>query len=320
MELSLKIYEHAAALIQSTPWEASTHAALLYKAHAEAYRLYRHHPITPAIDHYNIEAEAYGATVERPYGSGVPAIVKPPLKSVSDILQLAPFNPTTDGRFPMIFDVGDALAREFKEATISIPVSGAFSIATGLVGFETLLCAVVEDPIGVSESLLHLVEGQIALATEIRSHGFTAAFAESAAGPPLLSPAQFRRTALPAIKELLHRMAQVFGSPIPFVLGGNTLLILDDILQTETDYVICPRETDQAAFLDKMRSRNDIHVRINMDSSIVATGDWIDIKCEADRIIRLSTGRSNTSLGVGVLPFETIPANVLKLQEYVINH
>ena len=66
-----------------------------------------------------------------------------------------------------------------------------------------------------------------------------------------------------------------------------------------------------------MKSRADIRVRINMNSSIIATGTWNDIRTEADRVLNLSRERPNTCLGVGVLPYETIPHQVLKLEEYV---
>jgi hypothetical protein len=45
---------------------------LLFEAHAVAYRLYRQAPIIPAIDHYNLAPEAYGAVVARTDGHGVP--------------------------------------------------------------------------------------------------------------------------------------------------------------------------------------------------------------------------------------------------------
>ena len=42
------------------------------------------------------------------------------------------------------------LAAEFPEAQVRVPVSGPFSIASSLVGFETLLCDVAADPDAVA--------------------------------------------------------------------------------------------------------------------------------------------------------------------------
>ena len=77
MELSPSVYEHAAAVIGRTPWDVSRDAELLFAAHAAAYRLYRHTPIMPGIDIYNLEAEAYGGVVRQPQGVGIPAIARP---------------------------------------------------------------------------------------------------------------------------------------------------------------------------------------------------------------------------------------------------
>jgi len=62
------VYEHAAALIDKSPWEVSRDPELLYRAHREAYLKYRHSPVTPVIDIYNVEAEGWGAEVEKPSG------------------------------------------------------------------------------------------------------------------------------------------------------------------------------------------------------------------------------------------------------------
>ena len=202
MELSPSIYEHAAAIIGRTPWEASRDEELLFAAHAAAYRLYRHAPIMPGIDIYNLEAEAYGGVVQRPGGLGIPAIPRPICQSAADLNRLKPLDPHADGRIPMALRVAARLAREFPEAQVRVPVSGPFSIASSLVGFERLLCDVATDPDAVAAALLHLVDGQVAFAEEIKRQGIDVAFFESAACPPLLSPAMFRRVELPALRRL----------------------------------------------------------------------------------------------------------------------
>ncbi len=123
MELSPSVYEHAAAVIGRTPWEVSRDAELLFEAHAAAYRLYRQTPVMPGIDIYNLEAEAYGATVENPEGFGVPAIRQPILASARDLLALRPLDPKRDGRIPMQIAVAARLAAAFPEAVVRVPVS-----------------------------------------------------------------------------------------------------------------------------------------------------------------------------------------------------
>ena len=101
MEVSPSVYEHAAKFLGRTPWEVSRDGELLYQAHAAAYETYRHTPIMPGIDIYNLEPEACGAVVEQPEGCNIPAIVPHPLDSVARLLDLPPLNPAVDGRIAM---------------------------------------------------------------------------------------------------------------------------------------------------------------------------------------------------------------------------
>lgn len=150
-----------------------------------------------------------------------------------------------------------------------------------------------------------------------RALGLEVAFAESAAGPPLLSPAPFRRAELPVLKMLPERMGGIVGHPIACLMGGDTVRILDELLETGSPCLVCPRETDQAAFVERLRDRPDIRVRVNLHSAIVARGAWDELRAEADRVLAFARGRPNTVLGAGVLPQETRPDTVLRLREYV---
>jgi uroporphyrinogen decarboxylase len=317
MDISPSVYEHAAALIGRMPWEVSRDPELLFAAHAEAYRIYRHTPIMPGIDIYNLEAEAYGGLVVNPGGTGIPAIVKPACRSAADLLRLAPLDPRRDGRIPMAIGVAARLAAAFPETQVRVPVSGPFSIASNLVGFENLLCDVAADPDGVARALMHLVEGQVAFAAEIARQRVDVAFFESAACPPLLSPAMFRRVELPALKAILGGMALVLGHAVPCIIGGDTTPILDAMLETGTGYVVAPYETNQEAFMKKIWDRTEIRVRVNGSVEVISRGTWEQIRADADRIIGLVRGRPNVCLGTGALPYETPPENVLRLREYV---
>jgi uroporphyrinogen decarboxylase len=317
MELSPSVYEHAAAILGRGPWEVSRDPELLYAAHATAYRLYRHSPIMPGIDIYNLEAEAYGAKVENPGGCGIPAIARPTCRRTLDLVDLAPLDPRRDGRIPMQIEVAARLAREFPETLVRVPVSGPFSSASNLVGFENLLYDVATAAEEVAAALLHLVEGQLAFAAAIRERGLDVAFFESAACPPLLSPAMFRRIELPALEAILRGMAAILGHSVPCIIGGDTTPILDAMLETGTNYVVAPYETDQEAFLKKLWTRTDVRVRVNSDVAAISRGPWERIRGDADRILDLVRGRPNVCLGTGALPYETPPENVLRLREYV---
>ena len=316
MDISPSVYEHAAALIGRTPWDVSRDGELIYRAHAAAYEYYHQKPIMPGIDIYNLEAEAYGAELAKPEGIGIPAVAEHPFSSTADLAGLPPLDPDRDGRIPMLIDVAHRLAVRFPEADIRVPISGPFSIASNLVGFDALLMEVAMQPQRTADALMHLVDGQVAFAQGVQAAGVDVAFFESAACPPMLSPQMFRTIELPALTRIMRCIGEVVGHPIPCIIGGNTEPIVEAMLETGTGYLVCPFETDQSQFMATVWDRTEVRIRVNMDLRIVSGGTWDEIKNEADRVMKLMEGRENVCVGTGALPYETPPENVKRLMEY----
>jgi uroporphyrinogen decarboxylase len=312
------VYEHAAALIGRTPWEASRDADLMFAGHKAAYLEYGHSPIVVGIDIYNLEAEAYGVVVVEPSGNGIPAIVEPKAESIKEALKLPPYDPGRDGRIAMVIEVGRRLKREFPGADVRLPVSGPFSIAVSLRGIGGLLEDVLDDPAGVAGWLMMLAENQAAYCRAIVEAGLDVAFFESAAAPPMLSPRQFHDIELPALRRAMAVAATIAGHPVPCVIGGDTTPILKDILDTGTGYVVCPFEApDQAAWLAIAATRPQVVVRINMDLRIVSRGPDEAIIREVGRVLALARTRERCVLGTGALPYEAPPRHVKLIKAYV---
>lgn len=313
---SPSVYEHSAFLIGKSPWEVSKNADLLFKGHAKAYELYRHSPIVVGVDIYNLEAEAYGCSVQNPDGNGIPAITKGMIKSLNEAKKLKPFDPKTDGRINMVIEVGKRLKSEFPDTDVRIPVSGPFSIAINIMGFENILENISYSPTGVCDFLKQLAIWQVPFCKAVVDAGLDVAFFESAAAPPLLSPRYFREVELPALKYAIENVSKVVGHPVPCIIGGDTEPILDEILSTCTGYIICPAETDQIKFMAKFGNQTDVKVRINTNPLVIVRGSKDDIIAEVDRIITIADGRPNILLGTGALPYETPPENILLIKEY----
>jgi uroporphyrinogen-III decarboxylase len=316
---SPSIYEHAARVIDRSPWEVSRDIDLLSKGHIEAFHLYEHCPVVVGIDIYNLEAEAYGASVDKPTGNGIPAISRHPLHTVRDLLNLEPLDPQMDGRIPMVIEAARRVAKKCPQADVRVPLSGPFSLAANLVGFESLLCEIQTDPDLVGRALKHLVAGQVEFCKEVVRQGLDIAFFESAATPPLLAPHQFRDVELGALVKIMEETSAVVGHPVPCIMGGDTLPILDYILDTGTGYVCCPAKTDQSKFMSKMRSRPDVMVRINMDPRGITAKNFDEVQKEVDRVLALADNREKVCIGTGCLPFEADPDVVLMTKEYVLS-
>jgi uroporphyrinogen decarboxylase len=319
VQFSPSVYEHAARVIGKDPWEVSRNGRLLSKAHIEAFRLYNHYPVVIGIDIYNLEAEAYGAVVDRPSGTGVPAISRHPYSKAKELISLEPFNPKTDGRIPMVIEAAGSVADECPGADVRVPLSGPFSLATNLMGFENLLCEIQTGPDLVADALEHLVAGQAEFCKEIVRQGLDIAFFESGAVPPLMSPDNFRDIELGPLKKVMEETSAIAGHPVPCIIGGDTLPILDYILQTGTGYVCCPAKTNQQKFMEVMRVHPEVTVRINMDPGPITSKNFSEVEKEVDRVLELANNREKVCIGTGCLPFETDPEAVLKTKEYILS-
>ncbi|MDP6046373.1 MAG: uroporphyrinogen decarboxylase family protein, partial [Phycisphaerae bacterium] len=241
--LGMAVYEHAAALIGAGLWEASRSEELIFASHAKAYETYNHAPIVVGIDIYNLEAEALGATVTSGGPNAIPAIMDHPYSSLDDLLALGDFDPSA-GRILLVLGAARRIAEKHPDADVRIPVAGPFSIAFNLVNLETLLCEIMADPEKGSAALARLAEIQVDFCREIHNSGLDIALFESAATPPMLSPAAFEQIELPVLKDLLMRAAEIVGHPLPCIIGGDTTPILEAMLSTGTGYVVCPAETN----------------------------------------------------------------------------
>jgi len=115
----------------------------------------------------------------------------------------------------------------------------------------------------------------------------------------------------------MRGVGEAIGHAVPCIIGGDTEPILEDILRTGTNYVICPAETDQDLFMAHLEDRDDVSVRVNIDPLTVAQGPVEKIRAEVDRIVRLARGCPNVLLGTGALPYETPPEHVLAIKRYV---
>ena len=314
--VSLSVYEHAAGFVGESPWTVSRDPELLYQAHLEAYRKYRHAPVTIGVDIYNMEAECYGARVAKPEGDGVPSIIEPPFASLGAAMRIDCFDPARDGRIPGVVKAGTRLKRDFPEADVRIPITGPFSLAQGLLGFDHLLMSAVTEPQETAGLLMKLAEGQANFARHVAGAGLGVIVFESAAAPPLLSPLMFEELELPALRRLVQEASQFLGGDVPCFIGGHTAPIVPQMLRTGTNFLICPGETDRVAFLAALAGRPDVKARINMRIERYAGTDEATMRREIDEIVGLAKGRGNILLGTGAIPLDVPSRRILSILEY----
>lgn len=317
MLFSPGIYEHAAALIEKSPWQVSRDENLLVKAHHRAWTLYHHPMIVAGIDVYNTEPEAYGAHVAEPSGTNVPAIAKHPCETLEEVLQLIPFEPMKNRRMQSILNAGRRLKALCQGAEVCVPVCGPFALGIGLLGMDELLISVIEDPELLEQALYSLLPAQFAWLDTIYAAGLQPVIFESGTCPPLLPAAAFKKIEAPLLKELFRHAKNTSGAAPRCVIGGDASLIVQDFLEAGPGWVIAPSETNQKSFLSVAGKFPLIHTRVNMAATTLLESSFDSICSEADRCIELAASHPNSSIGCGVVPYETNPSTVCNLVKYL---
>ena len=308
------VYEHAARFIDRSPFDVSISADLLAKAHIAAWHYYKHSPVTIGMDIYNLEAEAFGASVDVPEGNEVPGISGNIFESFEELMALEPLNLKRAGRFPIHLDAARKVKAELPEADVRLPLSGPFSIASNLLGFEKLLMAALLEQDRTRTVLEHIADLQSGLAQQIIESGFDVSFFESAAAPPLLSPYLIKSVEIPVLKKMMSALEEMNGKKNAFIMGGDNAAIAEDLACIGAGFLICPAETDQRVFLENVftessanASPDSLVIRINMSAEIIATGDKTEIRKEIKRVKELMRDFPSTLAGTGVLSYDNEP-------------
>jgi len=101
-------------------------------------------------------------------------------------------------------------------------------------------------------------------------------------------------------------------------MGGNTFLILDDLLSTGTNYLVCNVETNQKAFVEQVcRTHPGVKIRVNLDPAVVACSDPQRLYRGIDSVLAIAAGRANCVMGTGAMPYETPPENIRLIRDYL---
>jgi uroporphyrinogen-III decarboxylase len=180
-----------------------------------------------------------------------------------------------------------------------------------------MLTEVLTNPDTVAAALRHLAARQLEVCRAFAARGFRVMFFDSAASPPIISADSFQSVVFPALHEMIAGVRSLTNESPPLILGGDTTGILEDLLRTGTEYVICPAEADREAFMEIMRKYPSVTVRLNTPARLFATDDREALQAELVYLAKLAGTRPATVLGSGVLPYDADPSMVRFAQELV---
>jgi len=313
------IYEHKGALIGKSPSEICRNPNYLYAGLKKELEVYDPDMLVIGIDVYNVEAEALGCKVVYFEDSNdVPGIVEPLIEKASDLEKLGLPDPESAARMPVYLRVADALARELgAQMIIRGALTGPYSMASALVGAERFLFATVEDPEFAEAVINFCARVTVLFGKAFIQRGVEPIIFDSRATPQLASPRLFRQLVKPVYRDyIIPELKSAGGRFIPFIIGGNTTAIIDDLIETGASQFLC----DRPASLEKYREkclRAGVPFRANVDARLVNSGPPREIRKQALDILRECKDHPGFLLGCGVVAYDGKPENVVAIREAI---
>jgi len=310
------IYEHKAALVGTTPSRLSRDPGLLERALLREAELYRADLLVVGCDVYNVEAEAAGCEVRFSETNDVPSIVTRVIEPGDDTARLRIPDPEKDGRMPVFLEAGRRVVAALgREIIVRGALSAPFSLAAELVGAERLLLALIDDP-GWVESLLR----RAALIVKVygrafHERGLGVILFDSHAAPPLVPPRLYKDVVLPATASVISYFRADLDIPlVPYIMGGDTGRLLDLILATGSNNILCDFRADLASFVSRLAGKT-VLLRANIDPRLLLSASPEEIRARTREVLAVGRRHPGFLLGTGILPYDLRPEKVIAVRD-----
>jgi uroporphyrinogen decarboxylase len=271
------------------------------------------------VDVYNVEAEAAGCEVTfYANGSmGVPGIeaAHHALHVDDDLTNRRIPNPRTDGRMPLHIEAARRVVRELgSNYWVRGAISGPFSLATSLVGTADLFPACLEEPDRV-QAILHYAARIIKdYAQAYIDVGAGLVMFDSQASPDMISGRTYEEFVLPVMKDLIRHFAAQGIRNVPLIIGGNTTPIVDLLIQTGANNLLCDFTADWGTWAATCRKAGRA-VRRNLSPRLLETATPDEIYRAASKEVSQGRDLPGFIMGTAVLPYGTATQNILAIKQ-----
>ena len=173
--------------------------------------------------------EAMGAKIVQPEDDTAD-LIEPAIHDVKDIGKLRPADPYKDGRLPVHLEAMKWL-KEYSDGImggVGAGVTGPFTLAFSLIGFDEMLRMCRKDPESVHKLCEVSLETCIAYADAAVEIGCGPAISEPMSSCTVVSPKVFREFSLPYMKRLIEHLHEKNVMPVVHICG-QTNKIWEDI-------------------------------------------------------------------------------------------
>ncbi|MGI9427635.1 MAG: uroporphyrinogen decarboxylase family protein, partial [Bythopirellula sp.] len=193
-------------------------------------------------------------------------------------------------------------------------VSGPFSLAVSMVGAEALFVATLDDPDFVHSLLRYTSDIIRSFGKAYIDVGADVIIFDSQASADLLPPTMYEDFILEPMQQIVAYFAEQGVRDVPLIIGGTTTPLVDMLIATKANNLLCDYTCDWQTWLAKCEASN-VAIRRNIDSGFILNSSPDDIYATARTHIKESEGFAGYILGTAVIPYGTPLKNILAVKQ-----
>ncbi|SMC31559.1 uroporphyrinogen decarboxylase family protein [Sporomusa malonica] len=248
------VTDHAYSLAGGPMAQYYHSARLMAQAQINAFETYETDSVGSGPGLFGI-AEAIGTKLTFP-DDGIPYVCSPAISSYQDLAKLELINPYQSGRLPIILEALKIVQETVKErAAVGCSLGGPITTAAAVRGTDKLLRDLNRNPEMVHRLLQYVTDNALLFIDVLCDMGIKPSIAEPTASGTLISSKHFREFAKPYLKQYSDRIIQRCGSG-PFVhICGDTMSILDDMVDAGATVLSLDNQIDLAEAKNKVGHR-----------------------------------------------------------------
>ena len=290
-------------------------AGLFEKAILRELEVYEPDMLVVGCDVYNVEAESAGGRVFYADSNDVPAILERVVHAGDDLSRLRLPDPLKSGRMPLHLEVGRRVQRKLgEERIVRGALSAPFSIACELAGPETMLMALLDRPDWVKGFLSYCAEITKSYGQAFVERGLGLILFDSHASPPLTYPEIYRKIILEPTRRVVAHFRDRLGVPlVPYIIGGDTAPLLEEILETGTNNILCDYRADLSHFVERLKKRAGAPPG-QPRPAFPDDGTDDAIQEKAREVLAVGRRHPRFLMGTGILPYDIAPAKVVAVR------
>lgn len=319
MHLEAVVHAHAAAFLGRLPWEVAQDEALLADAHATAGRCYRHRMIIAAMDPFAAVLECSGLALQPAEGDPCRfEVVAPVHGSIEELKGVPEVLPLSTPLLRASLGAARRLAPAFPNG-IAVPIAGPLTLASGLLGAETIKDVLETNPAALAAALLTLARRLHPLLHAIGATGARVAICELPFHADFIPAAAFCEFVTPALALLAAESREATCAAPALLIEGNTTPIAAALCATGADLVVCPAGADAVTFLEEAKRFPEVTVRLDVATGLWRNGCWPEV-CQAVAAARPAARRHpSTILATGPLPYSASSVMVVDACSFAAN-